>query len=263
MRIMKPRTEELVYLLLWCCDALLRPTFRNLTGSFENWAYRNGLGRQLLELEKQRFLESRGATLDERVYRLTESGRLHALGGRDPVTCWEQDWDGVWRMVLFDVPTKQNAARNRLRQYLRERGFGWLQNSVWVTPHSITAEREVLAGSEVSVESLLFLDARPAAGERDAEIVAGAWEFKRINAAYERHLSVLARMPQVRLSDEPAAMAFREWAGQERLLWLEAVTLDPLLPERLLPKDYLGRKAWRKRVEILGSAAQIARSFVR
>src|SRR5438552_9324369 len=115
---MKAKTEELLYLLFWNCDMLARPTFRNLTDSFESWAYRNGLGRQLAVLERQKFLESRSADGDyssavDRVLRLTEAGRLHVLGGRDPETRWRRRWDGRWRIVLFDLPNAQSKLRNR------------------------------------------------------------------------------------------------------------------------------------------------------
>src|SRR4030095_9270930 len=42
------------------------------------------------------------------------------------------------------------------------------------------------------------------------------------------------------------------WARSraEREAWLEAVTNDPLLPSRILPSDYLGQQAWRRRVEV-------------
>ena len=55
---MKAKTEELLYLLLWTCERLVRPTFRNLTDSFESWVYRNGFNRQLAELERRKLVES-------------------------------------------------------------------------------------------------------------------------------------------------------------------------------------------------------------
>ena len=61
---------------------------------------------------------------------VTAQGRLHVLGGRDPETQWARPWDGQWRLVLFDVPTGQNSQRERLRRYLRDKGFGYVQNSV-------------------------------------------------------------------------------------------------------------------------------------
>jgi DNA-binding transcriptional regulator PaaX len=41
--------------------------------------------------------------------------------------------------VLFDVPTGQNAQRERLRRCLRDKGFGYLQNSVWISPDPLVA----------------------------------------------------------------------------------------------------------------------------
>ena len=262
---MKPKTEELLYFLLWACEMLARPTFRNLTESFESWAYRNGFDRQLAELERQKLLESRTSAAQapgasERVLRLTEAGRLHALG-RDPESCWRRRWDGRWRLVLFDLPESQGSARDRLRHYLRRRGFGYLQNSVWISPNPLEEEKAILAGSHVNVESLIFLEARPCAGETNEEIVAGAWDFGRINRLYAMHLNVLESRPVRLLRDEAAAENLRNWAGRERAAWLEAVSMDPLLPEALLPREYLGRRAWQSRVKSLRQAAGQLRSF--
>ena len=147
---MKPKTEELLYLLLWSCDRLARPTFRNLTDSFEAWAYRNGFLRQLAELERQRFLEAQagrgaGGVATERLLRLTEAGRLHVLGGRDPESHWRRAWDGYWRLVLYDLPVAQSTARDRLRNYLRQRGLGRLQKSVWISPDPLQEDLAIIA----------------------------------------------------------------------------------------------------------------------
>lgn len=48
--------------------------------------------------------------------------------------------------MLFDVPTGQNAHRERLRLYLRIKGFDYLQNSVWISPDPLAQEREILDG---------------------------------------------------------------------------------------------------------------------
>src|ERR1041385_6583810 len=108
MRLIKPKTEKLLSFLLWSCEKLARPTFRNLTDSYEGWVYRNGFDRQLGELRRQKLLESRSGerhpSVAERVLRLSEAGRLHAWGGRDPEACWRRKWDGKWHLVLFDLP---------------------------------------------------------------------------------------------------------------------------------------------------------------
>src|SRR6185295_2936049 len=77
---MQPKTEEFLNLLLWSADLLTRPTFRNLTDSYESWAYRNGLLRQVATLEQQQLLERDASSLNDRLYRLSAQGRLHVLG---------------------------------------------------------------------------------------------------------------------------------------------------------------------------------------
>ncbi len=258
---MNPKTEEFLNLLLWAGDIIARPTFRNLTGSYENWAYRSGLLKQASRLEQRQLLERDMAATTDRLYRLTSQGRLHVLGGRDPEAQWARSWDGQWRLVLFDVPTGQNAQRERLRRYLRDKGFGYLQNSVWISPDPLAQEREILAGGKINVESLVLLEARPCAGESDAEIVVGAWDFERINRRYARHLKVLAERPGGALGNDAKAKTLLRWAAAEREAWLDAVTPDPLLPGRILPSDYLGQQAWRRRVEVLREAGRQLRSF--
>jgi hypothetical protein len=49
-----------------------------------------------------------------------------------------------------------------------------VQNGVWIAPDPLTEERQTLGGGQINVESLLLLEARPCAGESDAEIVASA-----------------------------------------------------------------------------------------
>src|SRR5436190_9359606 len=40
---MQPKTEQFLNLLLWSAEMVMRPTFRNVTESYEGWAYRKGL----------------------------------------------------------------------------------------------------------------------------------------------------------------------------------------------------------------------------
>jgi phenylacetic acid degradation operon negative regulatory protein len=222
---MKPKTAELLYLLLWACDTAARPTFRNLTDSFEAWAYRSGLHRQLAVLEQQQLLEARQDSSGSRLHRLTEAGRLIALGSRDPVARWKRRWDGKWRMVLFDVPQSRASDRARLRRSLADRGFGYLQDSVWITPDALTGEREVLATGPVDVESLILLEARPCAGESNADIVAGAWDSDAINKSL-RVMNVTHRFwsdcrdRRSRVNPQPAnctaGFATSAWPGPRR-----------------------------------------------
>jgi phenylacetic acid degradation operon negative regulatory protein len=259
----KPKTEDLLCGLLWTCDMMTRPTLRNLTDSYEAWAYRNGFLQELYRLEKERFLERHGLGPDERLYRLTQHGRLHALGGRDPEACWARKWDGLWRLVIFDIPAAHVKTRFALHRYLRNHGFGCLQKSVWVTPHPVREESKEVAGFPIKAKSLVFLQANPCGGEKNDQIVRASWNFNRINDLYAEYVAVARRRPKQPLTDPTAAKTFQSWAAEERQAWLAAISDDPLLPESLLPVDYIGRDAWAERKQVMKQAAGQMRSFSR
>ena len=94
---------------------------------------------------------------------------------------------------------------------MRDKGFGYLQNSVWITPDPLAEERQILGGGKINVESLILLEAGP----------------------------------DHALRNDAVAKALLRWAAAERETWLDAVTKDPLLPGRILPSDYLGQQGWR------------------
>ena len=243
----KPKSEELLYLLLWSCEQLMRPTFRNLTESYEGWAYRNGFKRELDVLESRQLIEKDLEQPDARIYRLSTEGRVHALGGRDPTAEWDRPWDGLWRLVLFDVPVEQDRRRKELRRYLQGRGFGCLQRSVWITPHPLAPEKSLLRGEAIDVSSLILLEGRACAGESDSDLVLAAWDFAAINQRYQFYLEVLDQHPTGPLAGHSEAKALQEWAKRERSAWYEAVSGDPLLPAGLLPAGYQGKTAWLRR----------------
>ncbi len=52
-----------------------------------------------------------------------------------------QKWDGIWRVLIFDIPELTRAVRNIFRGKIQELGFYTLQKSVYVTP--VACEKEI------------------------------------------------------------------------------------------------------------------------
>lgn len=50
--------------------------------------------------------------------------------------------DGVWKMVIFDIPETQRHIRNVLRAKLVSLGFKRWQNSIWMSPYTMAPEIE-------------------------------------------------------------------------------------------------------------------------
>lgn len=237
---MNARMEELLYYLLWTAEPFFAPSWRNLDQSFEAWAWRNGLNRRLAALERQKLIERFPEPNLDRVVRLTRHGQCLALGGRFPSAQWSRPWDGVWRLIAFDIPVDHPKLRQKFRRTLRRHHFGYLQGSVWVRPDSAEGIRTVLSTAPVQADALLVIDGRPAAGESDRDIVNASWPFKVIHERYGQYLKLL----DGRLPDRSRLTA---WLQTENTLWRNAVELDPLLPEVLLPDGYRGREAYQRR----------------
>ncbi|OGZ22287.1 MAG: hypothetical protein A2W55_01210 [Candidatus Nealsonbacteria bacterium RIFCSPHIGHO2_02_38_10] len=68
---------------------------------------------------------------------LTEKGKNRALTyDFDNIKIDKQNWDGKWRLVIFDVPEYKRSGRDDLREKLKELGFYELQKSVWICPYN-------------------------------------------------------------------------------------------------------------------------------
>ena len=64
---------------------------------------------------------------------------LHDLQIPRPV-----QWDGMWRVVIFDIPDRHKWARDALRDRLRAMEFYLLQESVFVFPYPCEKEIQFL-----------------------------------------------------------------------------------------------------------------------
>jgi len=257
---MNPKTELLLYRLMWLAEKPLSPTFYNLEKSFEGWAYHNGLLYQIRRLEALGMLEaSRDPATGKRLHRLTEAGRSIALEGRDPEAAWARTWDHKWRLILFDIPELENSKRRKLNRALVQAGCGCLQGSVWITPFAAKSMQKFIDEDDADCKHLLLLQAESKGPKVDAKMVAGAWKFQAINAAYQTLEVVLGQFPEVAKCGTRDALA--KWTADEKAATTRALRLDPLLPSVLLPKGYRGKTVWRTRRKTLAEASKMRASL--
>lgn len=57
----------------------------------------------------------------------------------------QKTWDGVWRIIAFDIPEKKKRARRAFSNKLRDIGCFQLQKSVVITPYPCRDEVEFVA----------------------------------------------------------------------------------------------------------------------
>lgn len=44
-------------------------------------------------------------------------------------------WDGMWRVLIFDIPERRKSTRESVRRFLNASGFLRIQDSVWLFPY--------------------------------------------------------------------------------------------------------------------------------
>lgn len=91
--------------------------------------------RALKNLVEGGFVELRKS--DNREYaKLTRQGKFKLdtirLLGED--TLVPQSWDGLWRIIILDLPEERKAEREALRYLLKKANFVCIKNTVWISP---------------------------------------------------------------------------------------------------------------------------------
>lgn len=172
-----------------------------------------------------------------------------------PEKFWDVKWNGIWYMLVFDVPEKERHYRDTLRGFLKRLRMGCLQRSVWVTPHDIRPEYDDLQQA-ANVHAISYLlESRTVLHQETSEIVENAWDFSHLKELHERYLEVyrenLALTSQSN-HGEPALMAL---LLQEAEAYVQCMRPDPLLPNELLPANYLGKKVYKLHQQVRSSIA--------
>jgi DNA-binding transcriptional regulator PaaX len=73
---------------------------------------------------------------NQKFVRLTREGKTKLntlkLEGEDALI--PSSWDGMWRIILLDLPENRKSERESLRYLLKKAGFVCLKNSAWISP---------------------------------------------------------------------------------------------------------------------------------
>ncbi len=77
---------------------------------------------------------------NERFLKLTNKGQLEALLAKARLREKPQEWDGKWRLIIFDIPEESRQKRNHFRWLLKHNGFYQLQASVFINPYPLNRE---------------------------------------------------------------------------------------------------------------------------
>ena len=180
-------------------------------------------------------------------YRLTERGRRRfAAATRRIYGERPHSWDGRWTLLMLPpLPGATGKGRERLREELRWLGFGQFAPSVFAHP-SLPLEEVRARLTESGVESDgVLMQACSERAQEDRRLVQSGWDLAELARAYERFVFSFGPLcGALRGGSAPSP----ETAFVVRTLLIHEYRKihlrDPLLPDVLLPRGWIGSAAY-------------------
>ena len=71
-----------------------------------------------------------------------------------------ENWDGMWRVLFFDIPEKHKSSRDAFAAHIRRLGFKVLQRSVFVYPFDCREEIEAITEHYKVARYVSYIEAR-------------------------------------------------------------------------------------------------------
>lgn len=166
---------------------------------------------------------------------ITAAGKEY-LKREFPVFKWQNvRWDGLWRIVAYDIEETRKDIRNSLRWKLEELGFAMLQRSLWMTPHDVTKPLREFLESEQLVPEVYVLEAKRLFAGDDRLLARHLWPLDELGLAYKDWLERVGKVSK----DKDVQQELKEE-------FLGILKADPCLPKELLPKGWMGERAAKR-----------------
>lgn len=125
-----------------------RTSFQIIKGIKEEWKEidRQALRRAIKKLYESKLVKEKENSDGTVTLTLTDKGKQRALTyNLDEMKIKKpEQWDGKWRIVLFDIPKNGKKTREAFRGHLNNLGFYQFQKSVFAHPYDCQNEIEYI-----------------------------------------------------------------------------------------------------------------------
>jgi len=171
---------------------------------------------------------------------------------------YKHHWDGKWRILVYNLSEERRELRDSLRRELTWLGFGSLAQSTWISPNPVDDTlKEVISryGSLLKERDHLFFFVATSWGDPQ-QIVRRCWNLSQIDQAYREFLSKWSTVDP-NLDYERAFITKLMLVHEYR----KFLNIDPMLPQELLPEDWIGYRAHELFVSLYSKLAPKADEY--
>lgn len=121
-------------------DLRMNPAKYMYYGGWGSPIKKSTISQTIKRLRERGLIQEDTINSQELIFKLTDLGK-ESLGQE---FFREEDWDGKWRIIIFDIPEQKRIIRNLFRRNLKKWGFKQLQQSVWVSKQNVTDRLKTL-----------------------------------------------------------------------------------------------------------------------
>lgn len=153
------------------------------------------------------------------------------------------DWDRQWTLLILDAESGER--RGRIREEMLWLGFGQLTAGVLAHPsRSVADVRRQLKESGMGNHAIV-LQAASGGRDQDRRLISTGWDLAELTRGYRRFVQAFTPVQEI--------LHRRDWPSTERSFVIRTLLIheyrkihlrDPLLPQDLLPEDWIGTKAY-------------------
>lgn len=140
-------------------------------------------------------------------------------------------WDGIWRLVIFDIKEIERKTREKIRRKLRSWGFAMWQESVYISPHPILPEIDEFLKSKKLFPKVVTLEARLVGIKNPDRFAWVIFKLKSLENDYLNLEKKIKRLKNKRKLDKDEILSIIE-------KFKNILLSDPFLPKGLIKKDW-------------------------
>jgi len=148
---------------------------------------------------------------------------------------FKQDWDGVWRILSYEIPEKKRELRDRLRREVSSWGLGPWHRSFWVTPHPIISDLKNLVSGKEEQRYIQAFEASHEFGDREV-LIEKVWGKIRLEKLYK---DMFKEWHEILSRDIAKLDKFAMIVSS----YTNIIRMDPGLPKELMGKTWIGYEA--------------------
>jgi DNA-binding transcriptional regulator PaaX len=144
---------------------------------------------------------------------------------------FNKSWDRKWRLLIYDIPDNRRVAREYLRRYLKNLGFGKVQHSCWMSAYNFSPQIHLFCQMNRLTDYICIYEGKFFAGKAIDRLVDEVWDLTKLHSSYK---SIVEEANSYIRKIETQHISFKEAYHNYYLLFSDfkqALLSDPFLPK--------------------------------